>query len=53
MKVWDLQTGECLTTFTCDSTAHCCAWSDALKLIVAGDSGGHVHFLKLEEPKKR
>jgi hypothetical protein len=29
------------------------AFSDALKLIVAGDAGGHLHFLRLEEPKAK
>jgi len=51
LKVWDLESGEVLATFTCDGAAFCCAFSDALKLIVAGDAGGHVHFLQLEEPK--
>jgi hypothetical protein len=51
LKVWDLETGACLATFTCDSAAHCCAWSDALTLIVAGDEGGHLHFLRLEDGK--
>ena len=38
----------------CAQTEQCrlsCAYSDALDLIVAGDAGGHVHFLRLEEPK--
>jgi WD40 repeat protein len=50
LKVWDLTIGKCLATFTCDSSAHCCAYSDALKMIVAGDAGGHLHFLRLIEP---
>ena len=50
VKVWNLETGEVLATFTCDSAARCSAFSDALNLIVAGDAGGHVHFLRLEEP---
>ena len=53
LKVWDLETGEVLATFTCDAAAFCCAFSDALKLIVAGDAGGHLHFLRLEEPKPK
>ena len=53
VKLWDLETGEVLTTFTCDADANCCAFSEALKLIVAGDAGGHLHFLRLEEPKPR
>jgi WD40 repeat protein len=53
LKIWKLETGEVLATFTCDSAAHCCAFSDALKLIVAGDAGGHVHFLRFEEPQAK
>ncbi len=53
MKLWDLETGEVLATFTCDAAAYCCAFSEALKLIVAGDQGGHLHFLRLEEPKPK
>jgi WD40 repeat protein len=53
LKMWDLETGKVLTTFTCDADANCCAFSDALRLIVAGDDGGHVHFLRLEEPKPK
>ena len=51
VKLWDLETGEVLATFTCDGAARCCAFSEAHKLIVAGDAGGHLHFLRLEEPK--
>jgi WD40 repeat protein len=53
LKVWDLETGEALVTFTCDGAGLCCAFSDPLKLILAGDAGGHVHFLHLEVPKPR
>jgi hypothetical protein len=53
LKVWDLETGEALATFTCDYAWSCCAFSDPLKLILAGDAGGHVYFLHLEEPKPR
>ena len=41
--------GRGVPTFTCAGVAS--AFSDALKLIVAGDAGGHIHFLHLEEPK--
>jgi hypothetical protein len=51
LRIWDVETGEVLANFTCDNLARCCALSDALNLIVAGDSGGHVHFLSLDEPK--
>ena len=53
VKLWDLETGEVLATFTCDSAAPCCAFCDGGKLIVAGDAGGHIHFLRLEEPKAK
>jgi WD40 repeat protein len=53
VKLWDLETGKVLATFTCDAAANCCAFSDALNLIVAGDALGRVHFLRLEEPKPK
>jgi WD40 repeat protein len=53
LKVWELETGEVLATFTCDSQAFCCASSEALKLILAGDAGGHLHVLRLEAPKPK
>jgi hypothetical protein len=51
--MWELERGETLATFTCDSAANRCAFSDALDLIVAGDAGGQVLFLHLEEPKRK
>lgn len=42
--MWELESGEVTVTFTCDSGALCCAYADALNLIVAGDAGGHLHF---------
>jgi hypothetical protein len=32
-----------IVTFTCDGAVRCCTF--------AGDSGGHLHFLRLEQPK--
>jgi hypothetical protein len=51
VKVWDLETGELVATFTCDSAALSCAFINDRNLI-AGD-GGHLHFLRLEEPKPK
>jgi WD40 repeat protein len=51
IKMWWPERGEVFATFTCDGAVKCCAFSNALKLIVAGDAGGHVHFLRLQEPK--
>ena len=48
LKVWDLETGAPLATFTCDGAALCCAWADGRRL-VAGDAGGRVYFLAIEE----
>ena len=53
VRVWELEKSETLAIFACDDVALCCAFSDALKLIVAGDAGGHLHFLRLEEPKPK
>ena len=53
VKVWQLETGEVLATFTCERAARCCAFSDALNVIVAGEVGGHLHFLRLEDPKPK
>ena len=53
LKVWDLDTGEALATFTCDAAARCCAYSEALNLILAGDADGHLHLLRLEAPKAK
>jgi len=48
VRVWNLETGKVLATFTCDSAAYCCAFSDALNLIVAGDARGVIHYQRLE-----
>jgi WD40 repeat protein len=47
LKLWDLQTGQALATFAGDAALYCCAFAD-IQTILAGDEGGHVHFLKLE-----
>jgi tricorn protease-like protein len=48
LKVWDLDTGQLIATFRCDAEADCCAFADERR-IVAGDEGGRVYFLALEE----
>lgn len=48
LRVWEVETGAALATFTCDSAAYCCAFADDPKLIVAGDAVGRVYFLRLE-----
>jgi WD40 repeat protein len=44
IRVWDLDTGCPIATFTCDAAAYCCTVG-ATQIIIAGDSGGHIHFL--------
>jgi len=48
LKVWDLDTGHCIATFHCDAPALCCTFNGEQR-IVAGDRGGRVYFLALEE----
>ena len=47
LRVWDLETGTPVATFTCDAPALCCAFASA-QVIVVGDMAGQVHFLSLE-----
>ena len=52
LKVWDLETGLLIATFHCDAPARCCAFVDEQR-IVAGDGGGRVYILSLEESGAR
>jgi len=49
LKVWDLETGEIVATFTADGSILCCAIGPDGVTIVAGESSGWVHFLRLEK----
>jgi WD40 repeat protein len=48
VKVWNLETGEEIATFIGDSSFYSCAVTPNGLTIIAGDAGGIVHFLKLE-----
>ena len=48
LRVWEMETGESLATFTAEAYLYCCAFAGN-EIILAGDCGGYVHFLKLEE----
>jgi hypothetical protein len=48
LKVWNVDTDRLIATFHCDAPARCCAFADEWR-IVAGDQGGRVYFLALEE----
>jgi WD40 repeat protein len=52
LKVWDLERGTLLATFTADQAIYAVACvSD--RLLVAGDAGGRVHLLELVLPEDR
>ena len=48
LKVWDLDSGSCLATFTADAPLKACAVAKDGVSVVAGDASGTVHFLTLE-----
>jgi WD40 repeat protein len=48
LKLWDLDSGSLFATFHCDASPGCCTFAGN-QTIVAGDAGGHLHFLQLEE----
>ncbi|MFN6535013.1 MAG: hypothetical protein RM021_001390 [Nostoc sp. EkiNYC01] len=48
LKLWNLETGEEIATFTGEAPFSCCAVASDGVTIVAGDSSGRVHFLRLE-----
>jgi WD40 repeat protein len=52
LRIWDVDSGGLLATFTCDTSAPCCAFINDDKL-VTGDAAGHVHFLRLVAPKPK
>ncbi len=49
LKVWDLETGALICTFTCEGSVSCAAVAPHGRTFVAGDTGGRVYFLRLEK----
>jgi hypothetical protein len=47
MKVWHLDTGECLYTFINDTPITAIVISPDGKKVIAGDEAGRLHFLEL------
>jgi hypothetical protein len=47
VKVWDLELGQPLATFSADAALRCCAFAGTQTLL-AGDVVGHVYFLEFE-----
>jgi WD40 repeat protein len=52
LTVWDVEAGKLIATFTCDAEVCCCAFV-ADDQFIAGDRGGYLHSLRLEEPQRK
>jgi WD40 repeat protein len=50
LKVWDLATGEVISTLTTGATLFSCALTADGRTIVAGDAMGAVHFVDWVRP---
>ncbi len=48
LKVWDLESGQTVAILAGDVSIHACAVGPDGRTIVAGDTLGRVHFLRLE-----
>jgi hypothetical protein len=48
LKVWDLESGKCITTFSGEGAFICCMIANDGKTIIAGDNIGRVCFLYCE-----
>ncbi|WP_353063801.1 WD40 repeat domain-containing protein [Tunturiibacter psychrotolerans] len=46
LKVWNVESGACIATFTCDSRPPCCAFADS-ETVIAGDAGAGSTFFPL------
>ncbi len=46
--MWDLETGALICTFNCEGRVECAAVAPDGRTFVAGDAGGRVYFLRLE-----
>ena len=49
LRVWDLEAGQELASFTAEASVNCCAIAPHGDTIVAGDESGLLYFLRLEE----
>jgi len=48
LKVWDVESGKVVSTFTCEGLALCCAFARS-GTVLAGDSLGRIYLLALLE----
>ncbi len=49
LKVWDIETGALICTFTCEGSVDCAAVATDGRTVVAGDAVGRVYVLRLEK----
>jgi WD40 repeat protein len=49
LRVWDLKDGKEILTFTVDGDVTACTVTQDNRTIIAGDSFGRLHFLRLVE----
>ena len=49
MRLWHLESGKEIATFTGDSKIESCAFTPDGRTIIAGDESGRVHFLEIVE----
>jgi WD40 repeat protein len=47
LRVWDIESGQTIASFSVDGSLHACAISPDGKTIVAGEASGRVHLLRL------
>jgi WD40 repeat protein len=52
LMLWDLSTDQIIATLHGDSVFTCCSVAPDGKTIVAGDSAGRVHFLRIESASR-
>jgi WD40 repeat protein len=48
LRVWDLETGECLAVLVLEAAVTSVAVAPDRRTVVAGDESGRVHFLELD-----
>jgi WD40 repeat protein len=48
LKVWDLESGHVVAAFAADYPLRCCGVSPLGETLVAGDSFGLLHFLRIQ-----
>jgi WD40 repeat protein len=53
LRVWDLESGEAIATFTGENGMCSCAIAPDRQTIITGDTAGRVHFLRIVEADEK